>query len=230
MRKITIIATIACVGLLAGTASAAVIPWTTPSGSTTNLDYSGGGSDNGLFGDPTIVGDSFYFFPSNFIASATDGGSQITNDRLQITLTAHPGFTPTGVLIQELGDYQMTGSGTVSVSGSLVLTNNLIPFPPQVRTDPLSANPGSPIAGTDTSGQWDADAGVDLSGESIDWSSFTLVLSNSLSATADPGSTASIEKLFAGGAVVVTVVPEPASCALVMLGAAGILARRRRPA
>jgi uncharacterized protein (TIGR03382 family) len=231
MRKNLILICVACFGMLASSAVAApLIPWTVPNGAADDFTYTNGGSDTGLFGQPTIIGNSFFFFPAAFRAEATNGGSDIANDRIDVRIQANPGFNVTGVIIQEFGDYQLTGSGDVSVTGQLQLTNLNIPFPPQVRIDPLSANPGSVISGTNISGPWDAESNIDLSGETISWSRFSLILSNELSATADAGSTASIEKTFAGGAVVVTVIPEPATVTLAVLGVAGLLARRRHTA
>lgn len=231
MRKNLFLTCVACFGMLASSAVAApLIPWAVPNGAADDFTYTSGGSDTGLFGEPTIIGNSFFFFPAAFRAEATNGASDIANDRIDVRIQANVGFNITGVIIQEFGDYQLTGSGDVSVTGQLQLTNLNVPFPPQVRIDPLAANPGSIISGTDISGGWDAESNIDLSGETISWSRFSLILSNELSATADVGSTASIEKTFAGGAVVVTVIPEPATTSLIILGAAGLLARRRRSA
>lgn len=226
-RKTVLLAAIAITIATSSALAAPAMPWSTPSGSATDFTYTGGGDDNGLFGEPLIVGNSFFFFPSNFRAESD--GDQNVNDRMEVNIHANLGFDITGVVIQELGDYQITGTGEVSVSGTLQLVNLDIPFPPQVRQAPLLITQGTAgvINGTDLNGPWDGSANQDLSGESIAWDNFSLVLTNELVATATSG-VSSIEKTFTGGAVVVTVVPEPASMTLLLLGAASVVARRRK--
>lgn len=223
---------LAASGLVAVIASPAygVVSWTVPNGSAGGFDYLGGRSDNGLFGDPLIVGNTFIFFPSNFRAES--GGDQNVNDRLQVEILAHADFEITGVAIQELGDYQITGTGEVSVSGTLQLTDleNFEPFPPfpRSRNAALSIVPGSPIAGTDIDGQWQATAARDLSADVPGWEHLMLVLTNEVAAVADAGSVSSIEKTGTAGAVLVTVIPEPATVLLLAVPLAILRARRRR--
>jgi hypothetical protein len=71
------------------------------------------------------------------------------------------------------------------------------------------------------------DAGIDLSGAAPGWSSFTLELSNELISIASAGSTASIAKKVVGGGVAVTFIPEPATLALLGMGALVAVRRRR---
>src|SRR5947207_1808607 len=114
--------------LMAATVRAAPIPWTTPSGSTPDFDYSGGQSDNGLFGDPVINGSQFLFFPHNFIATSSNGVAVTTSDRLEFTIVMHANKKVNGISVSELGDYSILGTGTVSAAGELLLTNLNSPF------------------------------------------------------------------------------------------------------
>src|SRR3954470_21204463 len=94
---------------LAGAADA-FVNWVPSSGAGSFFTYSGGGSDNGLFGNPTIVGgNTFKFFPPNFTADSNNGVSQSVNDRLEVTLLANPGQRFTLIRITEIGDWAITG-------------------------------------------------------------------------------------------------------------------------
>ena len=93
-------------------------------GSATAFDWFNGGSDNGLFGDPVLVGgNTFVFTPQNFRADSLDGVSGTAADRLKVTLVAKPGQMITGIRITEFGDYGITGNGEVRISGGLFMTN-----------------------------------------------------------------------------------------------------------
>jgi hypothetical protein len=227
MRKITILASVACLALIGASAHAAV-SWTVPAGDTADFHYASGRSDFGRWGDPIIQGNSFIFEPSSFIAQAADGGSQNTNDTLRVTITAlNPTEHPiTGVIVQELGDYMINGAGTVQVSGTLTLTRTS-PF--TIRSDSLDLDPSalsSGFAGQDVGDAWDGLAAVDLSGESTSWTTMSLVMSNILQVTSTAGSDVWVAKT---GGIVVTIVPEPTSVIL-FAGAAGLLLNRRRRA
>ncbi|HMO26754.1 MAG TPA: hypothetical protein PKB10_10835, partial [Tepidisphaeraceae bacterium] len=74
-------------------AAAHAVPWSNPNGTVPGVfSWSNGGSDNGLFGDPTIVGSSFVFSPNNFVATASNGSASTVSDRLFFTLDIAPGF------------------------------------------------------------------------------------------------------------------------------------------
>jgi hypothetical protein len=198
------------------------------SGMTSDFMWMGGGSDNGYFGDPTIIGNTFVFTPSGFRAESLDGTSDQIIDRLEVELVAKGAFNFTDIVITELGDYGIVNIGSVSVTGGLFVTDleNLNPdFSPRVADDSLMSTPGSPI--TSGTGNWSATAGVDLANWDAGpvWTHIRIVLNNVLIATTEgQGSTAFIEKKVAG--VSIEIVPTPGSAMLFAVG--GLVAVRRK--
>lgn len=193
--------------------------WTNASGNALSFSWSGGGSDLGLFGSPTVFGDSFYFFPSNFRAQSTNGVGAVTYDRLEVTLEAFAGKHITGIQITEYGDYGILSSGSVQVSGTLFMTNLLQPMNP--ATANLSSNPASPI--TSGSGAWTASASI----SGLDWTRVKFIMNNNLQATSAQGSTTFIEKKVGQAGVVVTIIPEPTTAVLLSFGALALLRKRK---
>jgi hypothetical protein len=203
--------------------ASALISWTNPSGSTSDFDWSNGGSDTGLFGSPVVSGNTFIFFPSLFRANSANGVAGSAYDRLQVELFAHMnnglglgGKKITGFTITEFGDYGILGTGQVEVTGTMFLTN-LDVF--GVATSNLVSTPGSPI--TSGSGNWTATTSI----TGLDWTHVQFVLNNNLLAITGAGSTSFIEKKVNGSAIAITVVPEPATLAILGLG--GLLLRRK---
>jgi hypothetical protein len=214
--------TVGCLLVSAGSALA-FIPWSNSSGSGSFFDWTNGGSDNGLFGDPTLVGgDTFAFFPSNFRAESVDGVSDNVNDRVQFELIAHAGFTFDMIEINEVGDYGIAGTGEVSATGSLFVTD-LDLF--RVLDDELETTPGSPI--TSGAGTWTGQSAVDLTMDPPDFTHIMVVFDNNLLAISMPGSTTFIEKKVVGGAVFVSIVPSPSTLGLFGLGGLALIRRRR---
>ncbi|MCD4830799.1 MAG: PEP-CTERM sorting domain-containing protein [Anaerohalosphaeraceae bacterium] len=187
----------------------AIIYWSNKDGSADSFDWSNGGSDNGLFGDPNVAGNTFIFFPSNFRAESVNGVADIVSDRMEVTLTAKPGSAITGIRITEYGDYGILSQGLVSASGTMFLTN-LSEF--EVRHSDFNSDPASPISSG--FGSWSAEVAVD----NIEWSQLKLVLDNNLMAISMPGSVAFIEKKIMGSAVSVEIIPEPATMVLLGIG------------
>jgi hypothetical protein len=214
---------------LAGSAHA-FVSWSVPSGSGSFFTYSGGGSDFGLFGDGTLVGGtSFQFIPSNFQATSTNGTAQSTTDRMQVHLIANAGHRFTELRISELGDWAITGIGTVRDSGTLQASDNINPrFPPAVQ-QPLTYTPIMPIT-TAGSGTWQGTSIIDFTSiVGPDWTDITIVLTNTLQATTDSTSASHIEKTLVGGpAVVIDIIPAPGSAALMGFGGLYFARRRRR--
>ena len=202
----------------------AFVPWSNPSGSATYFDWANGGSRNGLFGSPTLVGgDTFVFFPSNYRAQAVNGQTVEVEDRLEFDLFVHTGYKLTGIQISEYGDYGVLGNGSyVSDNGGLFLTNtqNFA-----VASGQITTNPGSPIT-TQGFGNWNGTASVTIDPNQGDWTQIHFVLDNNLTAFAADGGLAYIEKKVFGSGIIITLVPAPGSMALAGMG--GLLALRRR--
>jgi hypothetical protein len=237
-RIVLVIAAFGLVASLAGTASAAPLrPWGggLDSGSATFISWTGGGDDAGLFGDPLIIPaggpgeyDTFVFFPAGFRAeNAGTGSSVTTTDRIEVTITANLGYNVTSIVVSEYGDYAITGpGGSVDLQGTLSASEvgGLGRFYSD-SVDPALGFPSFPI--TSGSGDFQADASIDLSGDVPGWTSFTFELENDLIAFAAAGSTASIEKKLVGQGVAVQFIPEPATLALLGMGALVAVRRRR---
>ncbi|MCD4830798.1 MAG: PEP-CTERM sorting domain-containing protein [Anaerohalosphaeraceae bacterium] len=195
----------------------AFVSWSNASGSADSFDWSNGGSDIGLFGDPNVVGDTFVFFPNNFRAESTGGFTDIW-DTLSVEISAHLGSTITGIQITEYGDYGITGCGLVNVRGSLDVedTDN-----GGLYSANLATTPAMPI--TQGGGSWSATVSI----SQMNAQNLIITLENGLLAFANPGSSAFIQKEILGGAVAITIIPEPATLTILTLGAVGLLKRRK---
>lgn len=198
--------------------------WSNSSGSGDFFTWENGRSDNGLYGDPVLVGgNTFVFTPTNFRAEASDDQTVIVSDRLTVDLIADPGFFISGIVISEAGDYTIVGTGSVEATGSFSLTNL---DTNEVRNTDIAFVPDMPI--TSGSGVWTGEGEVDLSNEFPQWTRLTLTLENDLISIAGPNSTAIIAKKVVGAGVAITIIPEPATVLLLGAGVAGVLRRRRR--
>lgn len=234
---------VALSALVAPSTTFAAVPWTTPSGSTPLMSYSGGQSDGGLFGDPVVSGSTFLFFPSNFKATSSNGVAQTTSDRMSVVVNAPAGKTIQKVTITELGDWAITGGGSVKASGALYITKLNSPGFGTVSKDQLHTNyydssnvlvlPNPSTLGT-SSGDWDGKFEITLPAGTT---SVQVVLNNILQATSTANGTSFIEKKVLGGPdngdpqfKIDVVVPEPTSAGMMVLGGAAVLLRRRRKA
>lgn len=229
--RIAAVASVVGVALAAGAAHAQV-PWVPPSGSGTFFSYTGGLSDNGLFGNPTLIGDTFQFTPSGFVANSVNGSAASTTDRLQVDITANPGHRITMIRVTEFGSWGISGVGSVNAFGSLNLVDQLNLRPPAIAG--LSAGTTTPfvsplpVSTPNTAGLWSGSVVIDLT--SIigpDWTKLRLVFTNTIQATSQQGSASFIDKKVVGGpSIFVEIIPAPSSIAL--LGLSGLVATRRR--
>src|SRR4051794_24571487 len=107
MKLSALLASVCLAGLIASSVQAAAIPWSNPTGTAPGFTWNGGSNDTNLFGSPTVVGNTFLFFPSNFKAHSTNGVGTpaLANDRLEVDIHAKPGFSLLGVNVNELGDF-----------------------------------------------------------------------------------------------------------------------------
>jgi MYXO-CTERM domain-containing protein len=215
--------------LFSGSSAMAFVPWASPTGTGSFFSWENGGSATGLYGSPILLaGDTFVFFPSEFRAQSSNGGSASATDRLEVDLIAHAGFRFSAIMIQEYGDYGIANEGSVTASGSLTI-GDLNNASRSVGAN-LDTNPGFPVSGPVVPGaSWTGSAAADLGSiVGASWTRIHLTLQNDLLAISLPGSSAYIQKSVLGGGVAMTIVPTPAS--LAVLGLGGLVAARRRRA
>lgn len=211
-----------------GTASAAIV---TEMGTDVTFTYDD--SLLGLFGAPTIIGNSINFLPSNFIAKSENGaGVDQTSDTIVLTIESKngSGFTLDKLLVRESGDYQLIGTGS-SVHASLltqVRSNTQVDsfgFPEKsidlVQTPTItSPNDGqTTLWGLASMNDW-------LWG---DETSISLTIENILTAiTSDVSSLAFIEKKDLAISIEVNPVPIPGAVWFLGAGIAGLVGFARR--
>ncbi len=219
-RSFIIVGAVATASILAADQASAFVPWANPNGNGTNFSWANGGSANGLFGSPTLVGgDTFVFFPSGFRAQSTNGGVVIVGDRLEFDLFAAPGFQASGIRITEHGDYGVVGEGSsVSAAGSIIATNL---DTAETLVNALVTNPVSPI--TSGFGNWSGTEALDFVG----WTRLHVVIDNDLIAISGRNGAAFIEKKVFASGFSITLVPTPGSAALLGMGSFMAVRRRR---
>lgn len=226
MRQYTKFAGVALAMLLAAASAAqsAVVAWSNPSGSVPGVfSWSNGQTDNGLYGSPIVEGNTFTFFPSNFRAIGSNGGSQSTTDRISFDLDVAPGLIVESVDVREFGDYAITGGGQVSSTADLGVVNRDL-GPGSLQSASATSNPAFPLSTlASDSGLFSSAASRTLPSG---WTRVTITLDGAVNATGGASGTATIEKKL-GGLIITVVVPEPGTISLALAGAGALLMRRR---
>ncbi len=230
---ITRLALVAGVALASG--ASAQVPWGggMDHGTGTFFDWANGHNSNtNLFGTPTIVGSSFYFFPSNFVARSDNGAAPLgftdhATDTLEVDLIAHGSFKIDGIAVSESGDYSITGNNAMAdLTGTLQVSDaSHGPLAP----NSLGYNPVFPAtSGFNT--PWSGSVMTDLTTFEfgVPFDHIHISITNNLVAFSVPGSSAIVRKTIVGGAMSINVLPEPGVLGLVVM--AGLAAARRRRA
>lgn len=170
-----------------------------------------------LYGAPTRVANTLFFFPTSWAATAVGTGAADTiATTLHVTIRADSGFILEQVEITETGEWQLTGVGTsttsVNVSGSLFVTD-LIPGTNGVFTVAGVSVPTFPIdlSGGASSGNWQQNSVVILSGIVVH--EIQLQFNNTLAATSENQTTAFIQKnVIDGPSLEIRVIPRSVCC------------------
>jgi hypothetical protein len=207
----------------------------------------------GLFGAPSLAGNSIFFTFSGFAAESLNGQGAVTRNSTisGLVLSARNGFQFGELVLVELGDYKLSGNGSrVDVQGRLRAFDMAAPLTTQTVAA-LGIEPSSPLDLADgLLHEWSAAARIDGSTPvqpvpSIFGATTNVIharpqavgvsIENQLTAYTDGPSIdlqqAFIEKKFAGVQMLVAPVPLPSTAALAGVGLlAGLcLWGRRRP-
>ncbi|MEQ1592632.1 MAG: PEP-CTERM sorting domain-containing protein [Thiobacillaceae bacterium] len=186
----------------------------------------------GLFGQASVSGNTLYFTPTGFQAkSLNSAGYALTNDTINVKVSAHAGWGLTGVELTEKGDYLLLGAGsTADVAGQMRVFDLGHPLADVVTgiqpTMPLN------IMSAPTH-NWLAETSTDLSAWGHTQSINVTIENLLLSSTSAASSLAFVEKKFVGLTPILTTitpVPEADTYAMMLagLGLVGWSAARRR--
>lgn len=209
-------------GLLALGASSSMAVTVVLTGTHINVIYDT--ADVGLFGAPTLTGDTLSWSPVAFMAKA-NGGPTVLSSQTQVKIVAHSGFNVAQVGYSEGGTYKKSGAGLVSATGAVNVAAES-PAAPAVNvpftTGGLAAAPGG--------ASWAAAVAPINFGPGTTRVSF--LVSNTLKSFGSAAGPNMIAKTLPTLSVVVVAVPEPETYAMMLAGIAalGFIARRRSAA
>jgi hypothetical protein len=196
--------------------------------SGTTVDFSFDDSMLGLFGTAKVAGDTLYFTPTDFVAQSSNGaGYVLTNETINVEVTARQNYDFSNFGFTEKGDYLMLGSGTsVAVTGQVRLFDVANPNV-DITSTLLPANPMTHV-GVPTD-NWIAQNSTDLSAWNTANTLNVTVENLLLASTSIPNSLAFVEKKYVGLSFVTTPVPEAETYAMMLagLGLIGFVVRRR---
>lgn len=199
--------------------------------SGTSVDFTFDDTLMGLFGQPTLSGDSLSFAPVSFSATSTNGeGYKLTNNTVNVQMTVHYGYSFSSVDLAERGDYMMLGGGsTANVAGQVRVFDVNDPMMDTITS--IGPSAAMDLTGIGTH-PWAAANSTDLSS----WNgtkSVNVTFQNLLVAlTNGSSSLAYVDKKYSGLTAIttaVTPVPEATSSAMMLagLGLIGWHIRRR---
>lgn len=190
--------------------------------------------DATLFGEVTVIGNTFFFTPDNFSAESLNGaGTATANETLDIDIKAlTDGFDFNTLYMRERGDYFLDGANSsVDVSGQFDVTSNTKLCGGLFPCESVNTFTAGTLNVQNTLTEWEVNETVDLTSVS-GWGSDTdvsVTMENLLSArTIDtPSSRAFVEKKFGGVAISVNeppaVIPVPAAVWLFGSGLLGLV-------
>lgn len=208
--------------------------WTVPGGTTDSLGgalsftYSNGADLNGLFNDPFIFGDAF-FFTTAFSVGAANGATDSQSDTVSVDLLADPGLKFGSVSVMASGSYAIDTVGTVDVNANLSMEENtglLRTFSDSLTTD-VAFPTSTPTGGV----------GVTYTGSALVDVEFVfpvpsddihISLSNDILAISGVGGSATVNIQFQDLQLGFNLIPEPASASLALVGLFAAVVRRRR--
>jgi len=183
-----------------------------------------------LYGPPVVgVGNSITFSPTTFMASVSTHASDITSGALEFTFTADPGTYIQSLSLFETGTWSITGDAGVTAGGGLIvtyfdeLTQTFVSIGEPIHTTVPPAD-DFPLMGPGN-GTWFGSALIDLEAMDIVTDHVIVTLDNNLIASSCGCGEATITKDSV--TINVSVVPEPASLALMAAGTVLIVRKRR---
>ncbi len=201
-------------------------------------------------GSPTVVGNQITFDPQGFASQSENLAADLLDSTLTTVIMAKPGKAINTVVIEEFGDYSLSGLGAAEASVGAAFFVTIL----EVDGEPVSGIPVKTQNMAFTSGGganggeyelpgdqgsaviWNGTAFIDIADHLSDnnvggaATKVRLRFDNTLTTAAATASTAFIKKKELGG-VIITVnedkIPEPSTIALAGLAVLGLFVRRR---
>ena len=199
--------------------------------SGTTVDYTFDDALLGLFGPASVSGNTLYFTPVDFSAQSLNGaGFALTNDTVNIQVTAHADWLFSSIDLTEKGSYMLLGAGSSADVGGQIRVFDVAQPLADLTSGILPANALDQIGLT--TNNWTAGASADLSAWNSAQTINVTIQNLLLASTGVSSSLALVEKNFVGLTTVTAPIPEAETYAMMLagLGLVGLAVARRRAA
>ena len=170
-----------------------------------------------LYGTPDVIGDNLDLPGVGFISESNNGEIDFLDGRLSFMIEADPGRTLTSITLEEFGAYFTFGEESIASVSAIAFVETLEGDLFSGEFDFVANGSGTP-----DSGGWIESLTISFP----ETTKITVTLDNQLFTFADDPGVSFIDKK--GINISVEVVPEPTACAVLAMGLAGLISRRRR--
>lgn len=198
-----------------------------PGVSFLNVEESSATDPVPLYGPPVPFATGLDFSPQNFVATKSNGGTDLTDGQLNFTVRSNAGPI-SFVNLFERGDYTLLGAGTAATqvqAGAVLLATvtaiNGAPVAP-INLAPVNASVAfNLLANSGITQPWSLGLGLNVAAQVPGATRIDVVINDTLFAGSEANSSAFIAKKDFIIDVDIPIIPEPTSVLLVMVGVFG---------
>jgi hypothetical protein len=222
-RRIVCLCAALTVAALVSPAFAA--PWAVPSGEGGSFYYENGFTDDMYFGEPVVIGNTFVYPFTNFHVNVSNGASDTQDDVTGFDIITKPGLNFATMSVTAFGSYALNGDGSSVDLDAGIDLKELGGFN-RHWNGPMGTAPTFPL--TSGAGSWTGDALIDVTFVfPTPHDTLHVELDTLIEGIAGASGSAELNVQFESLEVSFTLIPEPASLALMGMGGLMLLRRRR---
>ncbi len=205
--------------------------WSVPAGAAQDFTYANGQDEHGFFGEPIILGNKLIFTPSPFVAHAESDNSSLRHDTVSFDLLIKPNRRLDGIgSITMQGFYSAEGQDSLVDAWSEYSVDELGGSGRHFAAGMVTSPVAFPLAAdvTAISGSWSGEVNMQAPGPANPFHQLLHIeFSTTVMADAVVGGNATVSQILPQVEFdfAFTLIPEPGSVPLIVLGCVFVMRR-----